>query len=307
MKTRYGYAGIHGFDRQTGLNILLDEVHVDPSQWSLAPRYMSFALTNACELACPYCYASKVPARQRFEDIIRWAKDLDAAGCFGIGFGGGEPTLYPKFAELCREVAQKTSLAVTMTTHGHRFSAELSENLSGQVNFIRLSMDGAHATYERLRGRSFATFLEKLALVRSTARFGVNFVVNDDTINDLPEAAALVFGEGAEEFLLLPQTGTDGRLSMAPETLQRLKDWVSDNHERCRLATSAHGGAEIEAPMLMISKAEFQTYDFMHVDAMGTLKVSAFAGEGIGLADGMSIMAAIQETRNKQSQMGEYA
>ncbi|WP_028002882.1 radical SAM protein [Sinorhizobium arboris] len=307
MKTRYGYAGIHGFDRQTGLNILLDEVHVDPSQWSLAPRYMSFALTNACELACPYCYASKIPARQRFEDILRWAKDLDAAGCFGVGFGGGEPTLYPRFAELCRDVALETNLAVTMTTHGHRFSDELSDKLSGHVNFIRLSMDGVGETYERLRGRSFPSFLEKLALVRSTARFGVNFVVNDETIEDLPEAAALVFGEGAEEFLLLPQTGTDGKLAMAPETLRRLKNWVSDNYERCRLATSAHGGEEIDAPMLMTSKPEYQTYDFMHVDATGTLKISAFAGEGISLTVGTSIVAAIQETRSKQSQMEEYA
>jgi MoaA/NifB/PqqE/SkfB family radical SAM enzyme len=306
MKTRYGYAGIHGFDRRTGLNLLFDEVRIDPSEWSIAPRYMSFALTNACELACPYCYASKVPARQRFEDIIAWAKELDASGCFGIGFGGGEPTLYPKFPELCREVACQTNLAVTMTTHGHRFSAELSEELGGHVNFIRLSMDGVRETYERLRGRSFPSFLEKLALVRSTARFGINFVVNDDTIEDLPEAAALVFGEGAEEFLLLPQTGADGKLAMAPETLQRLKNWVSDNYERCRLATSAHGGAEIDAPMLMTSKPEYQTYDFMHVDAMGKLKVSAFADKGISLTDGMSIVAAIEQTRIKQDQMEEH-
>lgn len=305
MKTRYGYAGIHGFDRQTGINILFDEAHVDPSQWSLAPRYMSFALTNACELACPYCYASKVPARQRFEDVMDWAKELDAGGCFGIGFGGGEPTLYPRFAELCREVSLQTSLAVTMTTHGHRFTSELSEELSGHVNFIRLSMDGVHETYERLRGRSFVSFLDKLALVRSTARFGINFVVNDDTVEDLPEAAALIFGEGAEEFLLLPQTGTDGKLAMAPQTLQRLKNWVSDNYEHCRLATSAHGGAELDAPMLMTSKPEFQTYDFMHVDAMGTLKVSAFADEGISLMGGSSIVDAIQKIREQQNQMEE--
>jgi hypothetical protein len=35
----------------------------------------------------------------------------------GVGFGGGEPTLYPHLVELCHYAAQNTGLAVTLTIH----------------------------------------------------------------------------------------------------------------------------------------------------------------------------------------------
>ena len=58
-KVRLSEAGMHLFDRISGLNILLDEVKVPAGQVSRAPRYLSVALTNACELRCVFCYAPK--------------------------------------------------------------------------------------------------------------------------------------------------------------------------------------------------------------------------------------------------------
>jgi MoaA/NifB/PqqE/SkfB family radical SAM enzyme len=297
MKIRFGYAGAHIFDRATGLNVLMDEVDVPPSDWSVAPRYMSFALTNACELACSYCYASKAPAKLPSERVRRWAGALDAKGCFGIGFGGGEPTLYPGFATLCRDLHNDTRLAITMTTHGHRFSGTLVDQLAGNVDFIRLSMDGMDAIYEQSRGRPFTQFREKMALVRVTARFGINYVVNDDTIAELPRAADFVFDNGAEELLLLPQLTTDGKLSLRHDTLDRLSAWAREHHQRCRLATSSHGGHHIDAPMLMTADPRFESFDFMHVDAFGTLKFSAFQQRGRPLKVGDDIVKCIQEMR----------
>lgn len=51
-KIRLSEAGVHLFDRVSGLNVLLDEVDVPQEQVSPAPRYLSVALTNACELRC---------------------------------------------------------------------------------------------------------------------------------------------------------------------------------------------------------------------------------------------------------------
>jgi MoaA/NifB/PqqE/SkfB family radical SAM enzyme len=254
-------------------------------------------LTNACDLSCSYCYASKFSARLIADDVISWAKQLDVAGCFGLGFGGGEPTLYPGFATLCRDIHETTNLALSMTTHGHHFSATLVERLTGNVDFIRVSMDGVGSTYERLRGRSFPLFIEKLKLVSATARFGVNFVVNEDTIEDLERAADFAFEHGAEEFLLLPETATGGTLNVRPQTMEQLSNWVRTNYQRCRLATSAHSGGLIDAPMLMTSDPAHESFDFMHVDASSTLKTSAFAKKGIQLVSGGSIVATIQRLR----------
>lgn len=53
LKVRPGPSGLHIFDRETGLNILLDEVRVPLEGWAAAPRQVSVALTNACDLSCP--------------------------------------------------------------------------------------------------------------------------------------------------------------------------------------------------------------------------------------------------------------
>jgi len=106
LKIRAGPAGIHMFDRTTGLNVLLDEIRAPPALWAAAPRQTAVALTNACDLACPYCYAPKSPATLDFSRVASWLDELDANGGLSVGFGGGEPTLYRRFPELCQYAAQ---------------------------------------------------------------------------------------------------------------------------------------------------------------------------------------------------------
>ena len=115
MKSRAGPNGVHLFDRRSGLNILLDELQSDEGEWAKAPRQVSVALTNVCDLHCAYCYAPKHKASLREDDVVTWLKEIDGAGCLGVGFGGGEPTLHPGFSEICRRVAEETQLAVTFT------------------------------------------------------------------------------------------------------------------------------------------------------------------------------------------------
>ena len=145
MKLRKDQLGLYGFDRRTGLNILVNEIQLPQTEWDIGPRHLSIALTNACELACSFCYAPKSPHALRFDDVISWCGEADTLGVLAVGFGGGEPTLFPRFAELCAAVHSQTGLGVTMTTHGQRFSTELSVKLSGVVDFIRVSMDGLAA------------------------------------------------------------------------------------------------------------------------------------------------------------------
>lgn len=305
MKTRFGYTGIHAFDRGSGLNLLLDEVQVARERWSLAPRYMSFALTNACELSCPYCYASKDPAKLSLDNILRWSKELDENGCFGVGFGGGEPTLFPNFGTLCRSIHESTQLAVTFTTHGHRFNQKLSDELRGYVDFIRLSMDGIGSTYERLRGRSFTAFSEKMEIVRATSKFGVNIVINRDTLPELQDIVDFAVENGAREILLLPETNKDGTINLNSDQLSILSTWVGRNFRTSRLATSAHTIDCFEAPCLMKSVPRYASFDFMHLDAFGTLKKSAFDRVGIRLMPDDSIIGKIGQLREERSLLGE--
>jgi len=114
MKFRIGPNGVHLFDRLSGLNVLLDELHPKEKLWSTAPRQVSIALTNVCDLHCRYCYAPKHKASLHTNRVLDWLKELDTKGCLGIGFGGGEPTLHPDFVNICKRVASETRLAVVV-------------------------------------------------------------------------------------------------------------------------------------------------------------------------------------------------
>ena len=292
MRIRTDPGGIHAFDRTSGLNILLDEVRLPPARWSPAPRFVSIALTNACNLRCPYCYAPKHPARVTTAGVLSWASELNLGGCLGIGFGGGEPTLHPEFASICREVTNRTELAVTFTTHGHRLTPRLAADLNGRVNFIRLSMDGLDATYERLRGRSFRAFLDQMRLARQIAPFGINYVVNDETIADLPRAADLVFEECASELLLLPEVPVRNRAGIGTAA-SLLNDWIAENHTRYRLAISENGTELIDAPLLRPHAGEDPLRAFAHIDASGILRPCAFSGAGVSVNEHGGVLGAL--------------
>jgi MoaA/NifB/PqqE/SkfB family radical SAM enzyme len=289
MRTRCGPSGIHLFDRASGVNILLDEIPVPPAQWSLAPRQVSIALTNACDLACSYCYAPKFRSSLDFDKLREWLGELDAAGCLGVGFGGGEPTLYPRLAELCRWATMNTRLAVTMTSHGHHLDDELVRALAGNINFVRISMDGLDGTYESLRRRPFADLLLRLRALRKVAPFGINYVVNAATMGDLPRALTLAQELGAMEFLLLPEQAVAGSGGIDGSTKEALRKFVHAYRGDLRLAVSEHAAEGLPVCDPLLAESGLRAY--AHLDAAGVLRASSYSPEGVPVAG--SFMTAL--------------
>lgn len=296
MKIRLGPMGVHLFDHETGLNVLFDEIDVPSHRWSLAPRWMSIALTNACDLECPYCYAPKSPGRLDVAHVLEWARELDANGCFGVGFGGGEPLLFPRLPELCQEIAGATTLSIGLTTHGHLMTGDLCSRLKGAVRFVRLSMDGVGDTYERLRGRPFRAFIERLQSVSPHIPFGINYVVNECTIVGLDEAARIVFGVGCAEMLLLPERN-GGALAVGEDVMSRLTHWIETNRERYALAVSVDSVDALGVQYLPVCESVRGGVDYLHVDAQGVLKRSSFERRGVSIAARGSIMMAIEDLK----------
>jgi MoaA/NifB/PqqE/SkfB family radical SAM enzyme len=297
LRTRYGPAGVHLFDRASGINVLLDEFPVPPEQWSRAPRQFSIALTNACDLDCAYCYAPKTQHRVDFQKLCGWLGELDAHGCIGIGFGGGEPTLYPHLVDLCRWAIEHTNLAVTMTTHGHHLRDDLLAALAGNIHFVRVSMDGVETTYEALRGRSFAQLVGRLRALRSVAPFGLNFVVNATTIADLPRAVLLAHEWGASEFLLLPQQAARGLAGIDPTTQEKLHAFVHSYRGLLRLAVSEQEATGL--PVCDPLASETGLHAYAHLDAAGVLRSSSYSPHGVPVAG--SLLSALAELRTTLS------
>lgn len=291
-KVRGGSAGLHLFNRITGLNVLLDEVSVPIPLHSRAPRQVSIALTNRCDLACAHCYAPKSRAQVRFDVVTQWLAELDMHGALGVGFGGGEPTLYPEFARLCQHVARSTRLSVSFTTHGHHIDDALADSLRGSVNFVRVSMDGVGSTYESIRRRSFAELLTRLKHVRSISRFGINVVINERTLPDLDEIAIVTADVGACELLLLPQVPVRGVAAIPSDTLQRLCRWVDSYRGPLKLCINESSAEGFPTCDPLAQERGLRAY--VHIDAMGILKPSSYSDTGVLLNDG-SVLQALDQ------------
>ncbi|OGO42388.1 MAG: radical SAM protein [Chloroflexi bacterium RBG_16_58_14] len=301
-KIRIGSSGFHIFDRTTGLNVLLDEVQIPPALWAAAPRQVSIALTNVCDLACPYCFAPKNSATLDIERVTSWLDELDANGCLGVGFGGGEPTLYRRFIEVCHYATKKTGLAVTFTTHAHHLNDKLISALTGNVHFVRVSMDGVGATYEALRGRPFAAFRQHLETVRTLAPFGINFVVNSRTFPDLDAATRLAAEVGAAEFLLLPEQPARGRSGIDYRIVRALRRWVNLYQGTVPLTVSEAGADGLPTCNPLVSETGLRAY--AHIDVSGVLKRSSFDSHGVSIgADG--VLRALDTLRSLQEDSNE--
>lgn len=291
-KLRGGPAGVHLFNRTTGLNVLIDEIPVPASLHSRAPRQISIALTNRCDLACAHCYAPKSRDKLQFDAVTQWLAELDSHGTLGVGFGGGEPTLYREFEALCQHVARETRLSVSFTTHGHHIDDVMAERLRGSVNFVRVSMDGVGATYESIRRRSFSALLAHLKYVQSISPFGVNVVINERTLPDLDEAAIVAADAGACELLLLPQVLVRGVPAIPPDTLQGLRRWVDSYRGPLKLCINDANADGFPTCDPLAEERGLRAY--AHIDAMGVLKPSSYAETGVPLGEGGALHALDQ-------------
>lgn len=297
IKVRTTADGIHLFNRATGTNVLIDEVHPIPANYSQAPRQVSIALTNACDLACSYCYAPKNPASLPLDDLKCWLRDLDEHGSFGIGFGGGEPTIYPHFTEICSFAAEQTNLAVTLTTHAHRMTTKLLHSLEGNINFARISMDGVGSTYEANRGRNFKDLLNKIKSLSNIVPIGINYVVNSETISDLDAAIEIANEMNVREFLLLPEQATSSRQGINDTTRRTLTSWVEGYVGKVPLSISE--GNTDGLPTCNPLPLETGLTAYAHIDASGKLKRNSYDISGISISK-RGIMTALKNLKNNQ-------
>jgi MoaA/NifB/PqqE/SkfB family radical SAM enzyme len=293
-KVRLGSSGIHIFSRSDGTNVLVDEIIPPKSSWAKAPRQVSIAVTNSCDLSCSYCFAPKTRAKLEYDRLVSWLHELDKNGTVGVGFGGGEPTLYRRFEELCRYASDNTGLAITFTTHGHHLSDELLAQLKENVHYIRVSMDGIGTTYERLRQRSFKSLANRLNAIKEISAFGINYVVNSDTLPEIEEAAQFAETIGASEFLLLPEQPTKKREGISKLNTSILRNWVESYSGNIRLSVSESGAEGL--PSCNPFKNETALEAYAHIDADGVLKKSSYCTKGIPINDG-SILTALSQLK----------
>lgn len=154
------------FERDTGLNALFEgeeTAHLE----RIAPRTLLIAVTNACNLSCPFCYRNlRSQSTWTYESLLEFCRKADQWGVLEVAFGGGEPMLFPRWRDFILELYETTRLCINFTTNGTLLTRAFLHDIAGRYGQIRLSL------YDTYEDNNWPHSVE--LLVDAGARFGVN-------------------------------------------------------------------------------------------------------------------------------------
>jgi sulfatase maturation enzyme AslB (radical SAM superfamily) len=151
------------FERNTGLNVLLEGDEVAHLR-RVAPRTLLVAVTNHCNLACPFCYRDLRSASEwTYASLLSFCQQADEWGVLEVTFGGGEPLIFPRWQSFILDLYRTTGLCINFTTNGMLLTEDFLTAVDGRYGQIRLSTYQDNGWEETVR-----------LLVRCNARFGIN-------------------------------------------------------------------------------------------------------------------------------------
>jgi radical SAM protein with 4Fe4S-binding SPASM domain len=168
------------------------------SQMDTPLRIVYYAMTDGCNLRCPYCYASSEKAlpgelnTAESMDLVEQAADM---GAELVVFTGGEPMLRKDLFDVAGRVRELGLQANIITNATLIRTPERARQVAETFATVTVSLDGGTAeTHERTRGRgTFAKTVRALRLLNAEGvRPVINHVVTQDNVDLLPDLAELL-------------------------------------------------------------------------------------------------------------------
>lgn len=158
--------------------------------------------TLRCNLACAHCYSTSSPQRHEAlaaDDLARFLEEARAEGFEAVGFSGGEPLVYKPLPRLL-ECARGLGMLASVTTNGLLLDDARLAAIAPHLTLLAISLDGAPASHDAMRGRvgAFDRMRSRLAKVRATGLpFGFIFTLTYSNLHELDWAAEFSVAEGA--------------------------------------------------------------------------------------------------------------
>jgi MoaA/NifB/PqqE/SkfB family radical SAM enzyme len=263
------------FDRMTGTNMLVAN-ETTRTLRRKAPRMLQVALTNACDKSCGFCYRP-LDARSRwtFEDLVELARFCDDWGVLEIAFGGGEPTLFPRFPELLHAIWSQTGLCPSFTTHGLRLDAAYLAAIRGAYGQMQVSVYDEDDT---------GAIID--LLVAERARFGLNYLVTPRRVRSLEADVFAFVDRGVRDLLFLSYKGDDPALHLSPRELRMFDDSLAKLHEHFgnRVAFKVDvcwATRLVRAPQLLDAPDCGANIDFLSLTSDKRVLACSFANAGV--------------------------
>lgn len=283
MIVRNDLDGVLLFDKKTGLNVLLDENK--PSKVDLAPRHVSIALTENCNLMCNQCYINHSSCSLNYEDVVSWTDALYENGCLSIGLGGGEPTLWYKCLDIVSYI-NTTQMAVTLTTNGSA-SVDFYCKLLHKASVVRFSLDGLNDVYESRRKQNYNDIIKKIIFLKDEGRIGLNYLLTDESVFQLREFEDVVSLVHPSEILLIPFLDKNGEYLLSKSSQEIVRQWVRKNKDCLPLCGSYSCLGFLQEDVLPTQNFELkqQHYYFLHINAKKQLMRNVFDKQSIDIGE----------------------
>ncbi|HZD26376.1 MAG TPA: radical SAM protein [Alphaproteobacteria bacterium] len=217
-----------------------------------APAHVRIKPTNVCNHDCYFCaYRSgnvslgegmvvrdRIP-REKMMEII---DDLIAMGVQAVTFsGGGEPLIYPHFAEAVRRLGEG-GLRIGSLSNGSRLLGKAADALAEFGTWVRISIDGwddeSYARYRSVKPGEFARVLanmEAFAARGSVCTLGTSIIVDKDNAGHILELCRQLKNVGARHAKISPCIVSDS----GEETNAYHQAFAATVHEQIGLAREA--------------------------------------------------------------------
>src|SRR6185312_12278462 len=189
-----------------------------------APTMVTWQLTRDCNLACLHCCTDSAPGKALPHELSReralsLCREIVAAGVPYAMIVGGEPTLVPHFAEVCKTLSDGGVL-LKIESNGRAFDVSSVAGLA--IRSIQISIDGA--TQETFAKQRVGGELSKvLATCRAVKAAGlpleITFAPSKLNIHEAEAVIALALELGAFRF----NTGELMRLGTAAKLWDKLE------------------------------------------------------------------------------------
>lgn len=197
--------------------------------------------TRTCNLSCIHCYATS--ERRRYPGELTTAEaramidDLAAFRVPALLLSGGEPMARQDIWDLAA-YARDQGLRITFSTNGTLIDDAAAARLKElNVGYVGISVDGAEALHDRLRGQpgAFRAALRGIRRCREAGvRVGLRFTIHRLNLGDVPAVLDLVEAEQIQRvcFYHLVYTGrADAALDIGPDETRRVLDRIVDRVE----------------------------------------------------------------------------
>lgn len=158
--------------------------------------------TRRCNLRCLHCYSGSSPDAidtLSERDAVAVVEDAATLGYTILSVSGGEPFLYrplPALLGAARSVGMRTQVV----SNGLAITRPALDAVGDSLGLIAVSLDGAPADHDRMRGSAgaFGRLERRLALIRrSGIPFGMLFTLTMFNVADLAWAAEFAADHGA--------------------------------------------------------------------------------------------------------------